>query len=105
MTSKSKLCLDWQRSLKQDPTKISFLDLPRELRDMVYEDALVVPTILSASCTVSNLAAQTPDSLFQVPCVVPIECHPNGFSITNLYTSLSWTSSRDLILTESGKHG
>ncbi|KAF2746035.1 hypothetical protein M011DRAFT_478427 [Sporormia fimetaria CBS 119925] len=35
--------VEWASSQKADPSKASFLDLPRELRDMIYELALVVP--------------------------------------------------------------
>ncbi|PVI01440.1 hypothetical protein DM02DRAFT_727861 [Periconia macrospinosa] len=35
--------LEWAASSKQEPSKIGFLDLPRELRDLVYYHALRVP--------------------------------------------------------------
>ncbi|CAG5181020.1 uncharacterized protein ALTATR162_LOCUS9553 [Alternaria atra] len=39
----SNTSLTWTPSYKEDETKVGFLDLPRELRDLVYEFAFRIP--------------------------------------------------------------
>jgi len=41
ISNDSALDTDWMPSAKQDSTQPSFLDLPREIRDLIYEQALV----------------------------------------------------------------
>ncbi|KAH8725819.1 hypothetical protein GQ44DRAFT_706574 [Phaeosphaeriaceae sp. PMI808] len=42
MTLQSESSMEWMQSCKENPTRIGFLDLPRELRDFIYSSAFRV---------------------------------------------------------------